>query len=122
MLRRVRARVRSISTVDIGEQTPADPTVAYVGVTVGVGPADGPGEEYFHVDVATPDALKQRLGDGELLIGRHLVITRRFDWARVTDFLRGRFEQPEAATWSELGEKLGRIGYWEFEDYREKSP
>jgi hypothetical protein len=122
MLRPVRARVRSISTLDIADQTPEDPAVAYVGVTVGVGPADGPGEEYFHVDVVTPEALKQRLGDGELLIGRHLVITNRFDWRSVTEFLTARFEAPEAASWAELGVKLGRIGYWEFEDYREYKP
>jgi hypothetical protein len=119
MLRLVRARVRSITTLDDGDQHPKDPTLAYVGVTVGVGPADGPGEEYFYVDVATPDALKERLGDGELLVGRHLVITKRFDWGSVTEFLRARFEEPEAASWSELGVKLGRIGYWEFEDYQE---
>jgi Immunity protein 8 len=40
----------------------------------------------------------------------------------VTAFLRARFEEPEAASWSELGEKLGRIGSWEFEDYREYKP
>jgi immunity protein 8 of polymorphic toxin system len=29
-----------------------------------------------------------------------------------------RVQEVEADTWSELGERLGRLGYWEFEDYR----
>jgi hypothetical protein len=27
-------------------------------------------------------------------------------------------QEIEAETWSEVGERLGRLGYWEFEDYR----
>jgi len=25
----------------------------------------------------------------------------------------------EGSTWTEVAEKLGRLGYWEFEDYQE---
>jgi len=31
--------------------------------------------------------------------------------------LRGVHEV-ESDTWAEIGERLGRFGYWEFEDYR----
>jgi hypothetical protein len=34
------------------------------------------------------------------------------------DYLRRRFEEADAADWPTLAEKLGRLGRWEFEDYR----
>ncbi|MBW6433371.1 immunity 8 family protein [Actinoplanes hulinensis] len=27
-------------------------------------------------------------------------------------------QEVEADTWSEIGGRLGKVGYWEFEDYR----
>lgn len=114
----MRAKVRSISTYDVADQTPEDASVASVSVTVTAGPADGPGEETFDVVVVTPGALKEQLSDGEFLQGRHFLITNHFDWQLVTRYLREQFEQPEAASWSELATILGRIGSWEFEDYQ----
>jgi hypothetical protein len=69
--------------------------------------------------VVTPSALQARLSKSAFLVGRHLLITQRFDGAATTAFLRARFEEPEAATWPELADKLGRLGLWEFEDYRD---
>jgi hypothetical protein len=34
------------------------------------------------------------------------------------DWLAARVQEVEADTWSEIGERLGRVGHWEFEDYR----
>lgn len=35
------------------------------------------------------------------------------------DYLRRRFESLQGADWPELAGRLSRLGYWEFEDYRE---
>ncbi|WP_433370475.1 Imm8 family immunity protein [Streptosporangium sp. CA-115845] len=35
----------------------------------------------------------------------------------MTKWLSDRIAVLEAPTWSELAEKIGRIGEWEFEDY-----
>ncbi len=93
--------------------------MADVLVQVFAGPADGPGEEQFQVEVVTPAALRARLSKSQFLVGRHLLITERFDWAATTDFLRARFEEPEAPTWPEVADKLARLGLWEFEEYRD---
>ena len=114
----MRAKVRSLFSHEVDDGEPKDPSHADVLVEVFAGPADGPGEEQFQVEVVTLSALQARVEDGGFLLGRHLLITRIFDSDAVSAFLRARFEEPEAATWSELAEKLGRIGRWEFEDYR----
>jgi hypothetical protein len=33
-------------------------------------------------------------------------------------WLAARMQEVEADTWPEIGERLGRLGSWEFEDYR----
>lgn len=86
-------------------------------VTVLAGPSDSPGEESFHVDVVTLDALARMLDAAPFLVGRHLLIARDLNIESAKEFLRRRFEEPEADTWPELASKLARIGLWEFEDY-----
>ena len=96
---------------------PDDPEVADVLVQVFAGPVGGPGQERFQVEVVTPAALPARLQEGGgFLLGRHLLIVDRFDWAAVSDYVRARFEDAEGATWQELAAKLARIGLWESED------
>jgi len=51
-------------------------------------------------------------------IGRHHLVTDPFDLARAKEFLRRQVESVEARDWPTLGQKLARLGYWEFEDYR----
>ncbi|WP_371302643.1 Imm8 family immunity protein [Nocardioides sp.] len=33
-------------------------------------------------------------------------------------WLTKQVQAVQAETWGEIGERLGRLGYWEFEDYR----
>lgn len=33
-------------------------------------------------------------------------------------FLRGKIEELEASDWQALGERIARLGYWEFVDYQ----
>ena len=43
----------------------------------------------------------------------------RQGWQRQRSGLAvSRVREVEAETWSEIGERLGRLGYWEFEDNR----
>ncbi|WP_157581866.1 Imm8 family immunity protein [Phycicoccus sp. Soil803] len=41
-----------------------------------------------------------------------------FDQNALRRWLAGRVESVQARTWHEIGERLARMGYWEFEDYR----
>jgi hypothetical protein len=109
----MRAQVRGFLVVDDPDESPGP-----VLVQVFAGPADGPGEESFQVEVVSVDALASMLEHSPVLPGRHLLIMRDLDLRVAEAFLRARFEELSAETWPELAEKLGRIGSWEFEDYQ----
>lgn len=81
------------------------------------GPVGGPGDETFHVSVCTPTALTALLARDGIVVGRHLLLVERIDRSRVEAFLADRLRRVDGDSWEVLAEKIGRIGYWEFEDY-----
>jgi Immunity protein 8 len=80
-----------------------------------VGPSEGQGEESFDVLVCSPDWLREQPNP---VVGRHLLIVNGFKWDRIRSFLEQQVAACEGANWSEVANKVGRIGRWEFEDYR----
>ncbi|MEU8227906.1 immunity 8 family protein [Kribbella sp. NPDC048915] len=116
----MKAVVRSVysSDVDVESYVPDDPRDAGLWIRLLVGPADGEGEESFDVLVCTPAWLQRVVHEKGPQIGRHHLIVEELEVDEILTFLRHRFEEVEASTWDALAEKLGRIGYWEFEDYR----
>jgi len=86
-----------------------------------VGPPGTPGEESFDVTVCTPEWLaKARSRVGGIYNARHHLVVdfEEFDQRVLSDWLSARVQEVEAESWSEIGERLGRLGHWEFEDYR----
>lgn len=86
-----------------------------------IGPADGPGEESFDITVCTPEWLAEacRQTGGIYNARHHLVVNfEEFDKRALHAWLAARVQEVQAGTWSEIGERLSRLGYWEFEDYR----
>lgn len=116
----MRAAVRSISSPDVDVRTyqSDDPTDDAVFLTVYAGPAGSIGEESFDLTVCTPLWLSRKASEEGPVLGRHLLIVAQLDMAEVDQFLTRRFESYEAPDWATLADKLGRIGHWEFEDYR----
>lgn len=116
----MKAIVRSIysTDVDVDSYVPAVPEVDGIWVRFIIGPVVGPGEESFDVLICTPLWLKRVVEREGPQFGRHRLIVDPLDLPGAITFLKERFEDIEAENWSELGEKLGRLGYWEFEDYR----
>ncbi|WP_216819765.1 Imm8 family immunity protein [Frondihabitans sp. 762G35] len=88
-------------------------------IRVLAGPDDGPGEESFDLLVCTPSWLAQELSRGPAIVGRHHLIIERWDAARVRAVVTDLFTGEEADDWQDLGPRLGRLGHWEFEDYRQ---
>jgi len=84
-----------------------------------VGPVGERGEESFDVVVCTPQWLIETLGDEDLLVGRHHLIVKEYSFARIEQFIRDYVNNSSGNTWEEIGERVGRLGKWEFEDYRE---
>jgi hypothetical protein len=81
------------------------------------GPLGEPGEETFDVTVRTPEALRALVDRDGVVIGRHFLFVSSVSNERVEDFIRDRLRRLDGDTWHTLAEKIGRIGFWEFEDY-----
>ena len=115
----MRASVRSFESVDIDVDSYRSESPECDGqwVRMYVGPADGPGDESFDVLVCTPQWLQAQIESDGPQIGRHRLIVFPFELREAMAFLQRRVEQLEAPDWSQLGAKIGRLGYWEFEDY-----
>jgi hypothetical protein len=83
------------------------------------GPDDGPGEESFDMVVCTPNWIAKNLRDsGGILIGRHYLFIEKYDITQIRDFILEYASSCEGNTWREVAERLGRLGKWEFEDYK----
>lgn len=76
------------------------------------------GEESFDLMVCTPDWLKDNINKTEILFGRHYLIVFQYDYDAIYKKLTEYVNNIEASNWDEIGTLIGRIGYWEFEDYK----
>lgn len=116
----MRARV-SIWTVehnDLETVVPPDPDFVAQWVRVMAGPQDDRGEESFDVLVCTPGWLAEEVSRNPPVVGRHHLIVDGWDAGRVRQTLTDLFTREEGDDWADLAVRLGRLGRWEFEDYR----
>src|SRR3954466_3614743 len=77
------------------------------------GPSEEDGEESFDVTVCTPGWLQQNVKPTDMLIGRHYLIVRRYNYERLMYFLVDYCQKCRGNSWTEVAEQLGRIGKWE---------
>ncbi len=99
---------------------PADASAFSTNARLTVGPADGAGEETLDVTVCTPEWLAHACGrTGGIYDARHHVVVslERFDQRVLHDWFKARVERVERDDWIQVGHRLARLGYWEFEDY-----
>ena len=118
----MRAVIRSLITPDapsLEEYEPEDGEDFCLFVQVLAGPACSEGEESFNVQVVTPKFLAARVEREGPVVGRHLLVVNSYDAAQIRSWLERAVGRCSGNDWNEVAEKLSRIGYWEFEDYRE---
>jgi hypothetical protein len=84
-----------------------------------VGEKGRDGEESFDVFVCTPRWLINNNSKEAIIYGRHYLIVFEFDYRKITEELTQYVESIEAQDWDSIAEQIGRIGKWEFEDYKE---
>lgn len=116
----VRASLISIDLQPEPASLPADVEEFCFLARVYAGPADGPGEESFDVTVCSPEWLAARCREGGFFDARHhlVVNVEQFDERTLRSLLEKRVQAVSGDNWTQVGEKLGRFGFWEFEDYR----
>jgi hypothetical protein len=118
----MRAEIRAIESPDVHDlptYAPEHPEHFGFMLRLYVGPMDGPGEESFDIQVCTPKWLTHRYGEDATINGRHHLIVFKYQWTAIEDFVREFVASCSGDTWREIASKLSRLGYWEFEDYRE---
>jgi len=81
-----------------------------------VGADDGEGYESFDVVVCTPKWLSDTHSKDEVVIGRHYLIVFEYNFAHIMEEVQGFLDTCTGETWREVALKVGRLGYWEFED------
>jgi hypothetical protein len=79
--------------------------------------AAGEGEESFDIVVCTSRWLGRQVEIKRIVEGRHHLFVRKFDLVQLHAFLHGYGVRCVGTTWSEVAERLARLGRWEFEDY-----
>lgn len=82
------------------------------------GPEGSDGEESFDVFVCTPEWLKHNKSRTSMILGRHYLIVFEYNFERLRTFLAGYCRECSGATWQDVAQQLGRLGKWEFEDYK----
>ncbi|NGY58200.1 hypothetical protein G7043_04535 [Lentzea sp. NEAU-D13] len=114
----MRAAVRHFISpdVDLEDFRPNDPDDFSFLLQALVGPADGEGSESVQFNVCTLTSLTSTVSSERVLFGRSLVIVGTSKIGEILDVVRAAIERVEAGTWAEVGERLARLGYYEFED------
>jgi Immunity protein 8 len=118
----MKAEIKSLTGIDyedLNTLVPKHPECFAVALRLMAGPEGLEGEESFDFDVCSPMWLEERLKNEEPVLLRHIVLMKTFDHAKIQSFVERYVAECEGKDWNEVGQKLGRLGMWEFEDYRE---
>jgi len=110
-------RLHSPDVLDLPGWVPDTDDFAIL-VQVLVGLQGSPGEESFDVTVCSPEWIAQRAREERIFDGRHHLVVAPFDYQKLWQYLTRYVSSCEGSTWQEIATKLGRLGQWEFEDYR----
>ena len=108
----MRAALKSIGFQPEPSTLSADPAEFSFLARLIIGPSDSPGEESFDVTVCTPEwlATASRRAGGIYDARHHVVVNLDdFNQPALQAWLASRVHEAEAATWPELGQRLGRL-------------
>ncbi len=83
-----------------------------------IGPKGADGEESLDIQVCTPKWLADHHGRSALVLGRHHLVVFEYNYEHMAHFISAFCAECSGRTWQEIATRLGRLGKWEFEDYR----
>ena len=117
----MRAELRRLHSPDVADLASWSPDGDQFAILVQlmVGPAGGRGEESFDLTLCGSGWLAHRVRTERIVDARHHLIIDTFDYDRIERYLRQRVADCEGESWAEVARQVGRLGKWEFEDYRE---
>lgn len=102
---------------DLPGWTPDDEDFA-IALRIVAGPAGEPGEESFDLTLCTPGWISRRVQEEGIITGRHLLIVTDYRYDQIYRYIVKYLSTCTGNSWQEVAAKVGRLGSWEFEDYR----
>jgi hypothetical protein len=118
----MRAELKALHSPDVQDLEnwqPTDPERFGFLLQAMIGPFCGQGMESFDIQVCTPAWFGQNmLSDVDLRTGEHIIFMSRYDYRALVGFIERYCHRCEGETWRDVAQRLGRLGRWEFEDYR----
>ncbi len=111
-----------VPDLDMATYAPEDSTYFLILVQAMIGSRGEPGEDSFDFIVCTPRWLETTLSQDEFVFGRHYLIVPRYDYYLIWQAIEDLCNRTDGPDWTTIGNKLGRYGQWEFEDYRDYEP
>ena len=112
-------RVHSPDIDDLENYRPENPEKFAFLLQAMVGPEGKEGEESFDIEVCTPKWLEETYKLEDVVVGRHHLIVREYNYERIVNAIRDFLQLCSGEDWNEVAEKVARLGKWEFEDYIE---
>lgn len=82
-----------------------------------IGPENEQGMESFQVMVCTPKWFAGRYANDSFVLGRYHLMVFKYDYDALIGFITLNVANSRGENWQEIGNKLSRFAYWEFEDY-----
>ena len=76
------------------------------------------GEESFDFFLYAPNWLLSNYKGDDIVFGIHYLIVFEYNYEKIYNTLRKYINNLEEKIWKDIGLKSGRIGHWEFQDYR----
>lgn len=112
-------RLHSPDIYDLEHYQPKNPENFGFILQAMVGPEGMEGEESFDIEICTPRWLEDTYSIKEIIIGRHHLIVREYNYHRIIATIKNFLQDCSGENWSEVAKKVSRLGRWEFEDYTE---
>ena len=84
-----------------------------------VGEKESEGEESFDLFVCTPKWLINHNTKETIIYGRHYLIVFEYNYEKIVQELIKYVESVRGKNWESIAEQIGKIGKWEFENYKE---
>lgn len=110
-------RIHSPDIYDLESYRPEDPNKFAFLLQAMIGPEGKEGEESFDIEVCTPRWLEEIYKLEEIVVGRHHLIVREYNYERIIKTIKDYLQNCSGEGWNEVAEKVARLGKWEFEDY-----
>lgn len=111
-------RLHSPDADDLRTFVPPDPERFYLVVQAMIGPEGEDASESFDIVVCSGEWMREKSQRGPI-VGLHHIVMANYDYDALARAIRGFCERCEATTWQAVAVKLGRLGRWEFDDYRD---